>query len=177
MRDIYKMNKYLSDVGYQGPNILLILILLTFAKQDITNPYVYAVVIAWQFSSHLLNVFIKNTLRAPRPDSAQDPQFANLKPTLKNYLSIHKHYGMPSGHAQAMFSQLIFIALYFRNHWLTGIAFGQTLLTLWQRYETRRHSFKQLVAGSLLGTLVGFIFLKIFKRAFCIADADMITVL
>jgi membrane-associated phospholipid phosphatase len=171
------MNKYLSDLGYQGPNILLILILFIFAKQHIANPYIYAVVITWQFSSHLLNVFIKNTIKAPRPDSAQDPQFANLKPNLSNYLTIHKHYGMPSGHAQAMFSLLIFIALYFQKPWLTGVALLQTLLTLWQRYETHRHSLKQLLAGSLLGSLVGFIFFKFFKRTFYIADADMITVL
>ena len=158
------MNKYLSTLGYLGPNILLALILLTLAQHQITNPYSYAIVIGWQFLSHLLNVILKNTIKAPRPDSDKDPQFANLKPTRENYMTIHKHYGMPSGHAQATVSELTFIALYFKNPMLTAFALAQTLLTLWQRYQTRRHSAEQLAAGSALGLLVGLAFLKGFPK-------------
>jgi membrane-associated phospholipid phosphatase len=169
------MNKYLSSLGYHGPTILLGLILSTFASQHITNPYPYLFVIAWQFMSHLLNVTIKNTLRAPRPDSDKDPQFANLKPTLKNYMSIHKHYGMPSGHAQATLSEFTFIVLYFKKPWLTAVALSQTLLTLWQRYTTRRHSAAQLAAGSALGIVVGLVFYKIYNKLFYVAEQDMIS--
>ena len=167
------MNKYLSSLGYHGPNIILCLILLTFASQHITNPYPYLFVIMWQFGSHLLNVVIKNTLRAPRPDSDKDPQFAHLKPTLKNYMSIHKNYGMPSGHAQATVSELVFIALYFKKPWLTAVALLQTGLTIWQRYTTRRHSAEQLMAGSILGGFVGLAFYKMsthLNQVFYIAD-------
>ena len=156
------MNKYLSILGYQGPNILLVLILLTFASQHLTTPFPYIIVLAWQILSHLLNVAIKNSLRAPRPDSYKDPQFAELKPTLTNFLTIHRHFGMPSGHAQATVSELTFIALYFKQPLLTAFAFLQTALTLWQRYETRRHSAVQLAAGSIIGGGVGFAFYKFF---------------
>ena len=156
------MNKYLSTLGYQGPNILLALILLTFASQHLTSPFPYMIVIAWQILSHLLNVTIKNILRAPRPDSHKDPNFSQLKPTLANFLTIHRQFGMPSGHAQATVSELIFIALYFKQPLLTAIAFLQTALTLWQRYQTRRHSTKQLAAGSALGLVVGLAFYKFF---------------
>jgi len=171
------MNKYLSLLGYHGPNILLCLILLTFAYQHETNPYPYLVVVAWQFTSHLLNVTIKNILRAPRPDSDKDPQFANLKPTLKNYMSVHKHYGMPSGHAQATLSELVFITLYFKQPWLTAAALSQTALTLWQRYTTRRHSAEQLAAGSALGIVVGLVFYKIYNKIFYVAEKDMISIM
>lgn len=171
------MNKYLSELGYQGPNILLALILLALFAQQITNPAVYVAVIVWQITSHLLNVVIKNTLKAPRPDSNQDPKFAQLNPAFANYMTIHRNFGMPSGHAQAMLSQLIFIALYFKNPFLTATAAAQTLLTLWQRYETRRHSLIQLLAGSVLGIAVGLAFLYFFKNAYTVADADMITIL
>lgn len=156
------MNKYLSTLGYQGPNILLALILLTFAWQDLTMPFPYMAVLAWQILSHLLNLTIKNILRAPRPDSYKDPNFSQLKPTLDNFLTIHRNFGMPSGHAQATVSELTFIALYFKQPLLTAFAFLQTGLTLWQRYETRRHSVKQLAAGSIIGGGVGFAFYKFF---------------
>jgi len=158
------MNKYLSTLGYMGPNILLALILFTFASQNLTSPYPYIYVVAWQILSHLTNVIMKNNIRAPRPDSDKDPQFANLKPTLENYLSIHKHYGMPSGHAQATVSELTFIALYFKKPLLTSIALLQTTLTLYQRYKTRRHSIKQLAAGSVVGMLAGLAFYYIYPR-------------
>ena len=156
------MNKYLSTLGYQGPNILLALILFTFASQDLTMPFPYMAVLAWQILSHLLNLTIKNILRAPRPDSYKDPHFADLKPTLDNFLTVHRQFGMPSGHAQATVSELTFIALYFKQPLLTAFAFLQTGLTLWQRYETRRHSVKQLAAGSIIGGGVGFAFYKFF---------------
>jgi len=174
------MNKYLSKWGYHGPNILLFLIFIGFIQEEVTSPVPYLIVIVWQFLSHLLNVTIKNTLRSPRPDSDKDPQFAHLKPTLKNYMTIHREYGMPSGHAQATFSELIFIILYFRKPWLSVVALMQTLLTLWQRYETRRHSVEQLVAGSALGILVGLIFLRVYPslRIYpSVKEQDMITVL
>lgn len=156
------MNKYLSTWGYYGPNILLALILLTLAYERVTDPYLYAMVIAWQMLNHLLNVIFKNIIQAPRPDSHKDPQFAHLKPNIANFMTIHREYGMPSGHAQEIVSELIFIALYFQNPWLTVCAFGQAVLTIWQRYATRRHSAKQLIAGSSLGIIIGLIFYNIF---------------
>ena len=158
------MNKYLSTLGYIGPNSLLALILCVFAYQDITNPYIYAAIIVWQFASHLINISIKNTLRAPRPDSDKDPKFASLKPSFTNFMTIHRNYGMPSGHAQAVISEVTFIALYFRNPLLTAIAAAQASLTLWQRYTTRRHSVKQLLAGSILGGVIGGLFYFIFEK-------------
>ena len=169
------MNKYLSMLGYLGPNSLLVLILLTFASQHISNPSLYAIVIAWQIVSHFINISIKNVLRAPRPDSDKDPKFAQYKPTFANFLTIHRHYGMPSGHAQATVSELTFIALYFKRPVLTAVAAAQTLLTLWQRYETRRHSPKQLLAGSALGLVIGVGFYLLFQKI--IPDKDRITML
>jgi membrane-associated phospholipid phosphatase len=167
------MNKYLSSLGYLGPNSLLVLIIFTFAYQRVKNPYMYVAVIVWQSLSHLINITIKNSIKAPRPDS--DKNFPHLKPTLRNYMTIHRNYGMPSGHAQSVISELVFIALYFKNPYLTIVALCQTLLTLWQRYESRRHSIPQLIAGSTLGVFVGGAFYYIFSQLFYIADADMVT--
>ena len=151
------MNKYLSVLGYQGPNILLGLILISLYYYKPQTPLlVYAGVCLWQFASHILNVVIKNSLVLPRPDSKPE-EFEKLANniTWKNYLIIHRNFGMPSGHAQAVISQLVFIILFFQKPLLSAIAAGQSALTLYQRYAARRHSTDQLFAGSLLGIVVG----------------------
>ena len=67
------MNPYLSTIGYQGFNTLLVVILIAlYYYKHITNPLVYLSVIIWQVSCHLINTIIKNTLRLPRPDSFDD---------------------------------------------------------------------------------------------------------
>ena len=158
------MNIYISHIGYHGPNtlLLLILIMLVIITKSI-NIYLYIYVIVWQIISHFINIIIKNTLKHERPDSDKDEKFKNLTPTIYNYLIIHRNFGMPSGHAQAVMSELIFIILYFQNPVLITIAIIQTGITLWQRYATRRHSIKQLIAGSVIGIIVGISFYKIFQ--------------
>ena len=156
------MNSYLSKIGYQGPNILTGVILVSLiTTTQYANVYLYIYVIVWQIISHLLNITIKNTLKHPRPDSDKNENFKNLKPCIDNYLTIHRNFGMPSGHAQAVISQLVFIALYFQQPSLTTVSIIQAGLTLWQRYATHRHSIKQLIAGSMIGVIVGVSFYKI----------------
>ena len=168
------MNSYLSVIGYQGFNTLLVVILIAlYYYKHITHPLIYLSVIAWHFASHLLNVLIKNTLRLPRPDSFDQTEhghehehghdFNKIKKsvTWQNYLTIHRNFGMPSGHAQAVVSEFIFIALYFQKPLLTLGAFAQAALTIYQRYATRRHSINQLIAGSALGVLIGLGFYKL----------------
>ena len=167
------MNPYLSQLGYQGFNILFVVIIgALYYYKHITNPLIYLSVLVWQFSSHLLNVIIKNTLRLPRPDSYDhgdnldnSQSFNKIKNsvTWKNYLIIHRNFGMPSGHAQAVVSEFIFIALYFKKPLLNLVSFAQVALTIYQRYATRRHSINQLVAGSSIGVLVGLGFYHLFK--------------
>lgn len=156
------MNSYLSHIGYQGPNTLLILIIimLLMKEQDVTF-YLIGFVIIWQICSHLLNITIKNTLRYPRPDSHTVENFHELVPTALNYLTIHRNFGMPSGHAQSVISATTFIALYFNNPYILVASATQSVITLYQRYTTQRHSIEQLVAGSIIGVIVGVVFYKI----------------
>ena len=156
------MNFYLSRIGYHGPNTMLLLILIMlFTVVQSSNIYLYIYVIVWQIISHFINLTIKNTLKHPRPDSDKNENFKNLKPSIDNYLIIHRNFGMPSGHAQAVISQLVFIALYFQQPILTTISIIQAGITLWQRCATHRHSIKQLIAGSMIGVIVGVSFYKI----------------
>ena len=158
------MNKYLSTVGYQGPNTLLVFILLMLYLEGETNPYAYGAVLLCKLVNHLINITIKNILKAPRPDSHKDPNFSHLKPTFKNFLTVHKQFGMPSGHAQDTVWELTFLTLYFQKPWLTTLAAIQVAITLFQRHETRRHSTKQLAVGSALGLLVGLTLYHLYKK-------------
>ena len=151
---------YLYQIGYFGPITLLILILVTISTTNQShNIYLYIYVILWQLLNHFSNIVIKNTLKHPRPDSYENKDFKLLKPTMYNYFSIHSNFGMPSGHAQQVFSELTFITLYFKNPIITTIAMIQSCITLWQRYSSYRHSKKQLVVGSLIGIISGGLFL------------------
>ncbi len=159
---MYIMNDYLSHIGYQGPNTLLLLIIIMFlTTTQSTNIYLYIYVFVWQITSHFINIVIKNTLQYPRPDSDETEKFKTITPTIDNYVSIHKNFGMPSGHAQAVISELMFITLYFKKPVLTAISALQTGLTLWQRYATRRHSINQLMVGSAIGIVIGLSFYKV----------------
>ena len=161
------MNKYLSFIGYQGPNTLFLFIILALTYlNDVTSTTLYIAVLLWQFASHLINVIVKNILKLPRPDTYDNDkkgdEFTKLQNSItwKNYLIIHRNFGMPSGHAQAVMSELTFLVLYFQNPLLTSAALAQVALTLYQRYNKRRHSIKQLATGSLLGIIVGASFYK-----------------
>ena len=155
------MNYLLNQIGYFGPMTLLLLILFMFSTTaQPYNIYLYIYVIAWQVFNHFSNIVIKNTLKQPRPDSGENKDFKLLTPTMYNYFSIHRKFGMPSGHAQQVFSELTFITLYFRNPIITTFSILQSCITFWQRYSTRRHSIKQLAVGSLIGILSGVIFYK-----------------
>jgi len=153
---------YLSCIGFNGPINLLILILVMFSTTTQShNIYLYIYVIVWQAINQLINIVIKNTLKYPRPNNYENTNFKNLTPALDNYFSIHRNFGMPSGHAQQVISELTFIIFYFKNPIITTISILQSCITLWQRYSTHSHSINQLVVGSAIGLIVGIAFYKI----------------
>ena len=151
---------YLSTIGYYGPQNLTSLIIATFFYKNMVNPIIYIFLIIWKMVNHLINISIKNTLQLPRPDSNKE-EFSKLKPTFKNFLSIHKEFGMPSGHAQDVWWQLTFIVIYFKNNFIKTAAVLQAIITLWQRYNDKRHSLCQLFVGSLIGIAVGVMYYRI----------------
>jgi membrane-associated phospholipid phosphatase len=143
---------YICDrIGFYGPVILLVVIvlLLVFQRQWL----LLVVVILWQFFSYGLNVVLKNTLAKPRP-------FPNdvVVPSSATYWTKHNYYGMPSGHAQAVFGQLTFIWLYFSTTWLKLGSLLVAMITVWQRFHTHMHSVAQLLAGALVGGLLAKLF-------------------
>lgn len=144
---------YICDrIGFYGPVILLavIVLLLVFQRQWL----LLVVVILWQIFSYILNVVLKNTLAKPRPKPN------DLTASLASYWTKHYYYGMPSGHAQAVFGQLTFIWLYFSKNWLNVklASLLVALLTAWQRINTHMHSVAQVLAGAFVGGALALLF-------------------
>jgi hypothetical protein len=63
--------------------------------------------------------------------------------------------GMPSGHAQQTALALTIAYLFSHQHFYESLALF--LLTVTQRFVFRNHTLPQLVAGGLLGGLLGYI--------------------
>ena len=145
---------YICDrIGFYGPVILLVVIvlLLVFQRQW----FLLVLVILWQIFSYVLNVVFKNTLAKPRPK----PNDVTAAPSSSaTYWTKHNYYGMPSGHAQAVFGQFIFIWLYFSQKWLKVGSLVVALLTAWQRINTHMHSLLQVLAGAFVGGALAKLF-------------------
>jgi membrane-associated phospholipid phosphatase len=149
------MNKILSQLGYFGPLTLFILTNALMVKRGETSPMSYFAVLAWQMLNLELNHLLKIIIRKPRPDGGTNVNFLDRLDS--------KNYGMPSGHAQQVFSEFTFIALAFRDKSATLFAAAQSLLTLRQRYSHKKHNVRQLVVGSIIGSAIGWGFYHIFR--------------
>jgi membrane-associated phospholipid phosphatase len=133
-------------VGHYGP---VLLFTITFYCLIERTPYL----IAFSLGSILnifLNKFLKTFVKEPRP-RGQIPFIDH------DHLIGSEQYGFPSGHAQASFFALAF--LFFANGPISVIYAMSfvCLLTLYQRWKYRRHTVKQLVFGSLFGTMFAYI--------------------
>ena len=171
------MNIILTEIGYFGPAILFLFIIYlirssvkhsTSADRILKNcndfkekcvsshlnfhqPDIYAYLFLWQVLSYALNEILKYLIKQPRPE---DVAYINPWDSAPNI----GRYGMPSGHAQQVFSETTFIALAFQNPVATFISICISMLTVYQRYVYQKHTVMQLVAGSIVGTITGGIF-------------------
>ena len=115
-------------------------------------------VIGWNFLNMWINGILKNLIKQPRPK--------RMIKINRNDVINSRHYGMPSGHAQIAATNSVFIALLFRNEIITSLALLQTLLTIYQRYSFRMHSLSQLLVGSVIGGMSGYILYKLYNHLY-----------
>lgn len=159
----------LYRLGYHGPYILFLSSFLTVIYQGVINttpvnnniniafiiPTILiimnkvVILFMWNVMNHFLNGFLKSKIKEPRPTN---PIAINQQDVVHS-----KTYGMPSGHAQIATTNLMFLSLMSRNVLITTGAILQVSLTLYQRFAFRMHSVTQLVAGTLLGGISGYL--------------------
>jgi len=97
-----------------------------------------------------VNKILKGIIKEPRPEDSIN--ITNLE--VHNGADI---YGMPSGHSQSVSFSTVFVYLVQKSTWLLLLNTIILMLTILQRWNYRKHTMVQLVAGSIVGVLVGSI--------------------
>ena len=153
------MYEFFKKIGENGPIILLFLsIFLLRNKQNLLFYYILFFII-----SLLLNLFLKGVIQQPRP-SIDTKTFNLMMKNKERY--IYKHgipydiFGMPSGHSQSVLLSTIFIYLAFHDMKIAGIYIFITLITLTQRVLDNHHTILQVIFGSIIGCIVGYLAYK-----------------
>ena len=122
------MNKILSNIGFNGPLILFVLVYILiiyysyFGYKSYSFIY-YIIIFVWQIFNYKINGILKQFIKQPRP--------ANMKFINSSDKEAGKQYGMPSGHAQLTSSLMLKtnkLKAYGSN--LLGSLCGSILITL-----------------------------------------------
>lgn len=141
-------------VGYYGPAIQLIITSAALFMQK----YYLAGYAIFLFINTFLNKWLKLHYKEARPSKEvetgapieiSDPDIFGMP--------IADIYGMPSGHAQSILYSVSY--LYFVTKSTLFLMAGLFLsgLTLYQRWQFKRHTIKQLAVGSAIGILIGYL--------------------
>jgi len=146
------IEKCIDYLGYNGPYLLTFLTVVILLWHKLFTLFAFFT-IGYGFNS-LINFFIKGIVKEPRP--SEDKDVHTLHRITGSRISIDK-YGMPSGHAQHAFYSTILIWFSLKQVWLTLFFLIISLNTLRQRIKYKNHTLKQVVAGSIVGSIVGYI--------------------
>ena len=109
--------------------------------------------------------------KEPRPMNGVELETVNIF----NLGGIKDVYGMPSGHAQSVAFSLAY--LYFVQEKLYITLFHSCILglTIFQRWNYRKHTLVQLAVGVLVGIIFGFFAYRTMKHS--LEDAERTTIL
>ena len=153
------MNLLLTELGYFGPMILSIIIVERIYNENKDKKIrhsnaIYFLILFWMFANEMLNRLLKDIIQQPRPEGIDYINFWD-SPT---------SYGMPSGHEQTAAAAATFIILYFNNNILSTYAVAQSILTGYQRWYYRKHTLEQVIAGGIIGIIMGNVLYYILPR-------------
>jgi len=146
--------KITDTLGYFGPQILLLTtFFLLLKKTKLLQIYFFGYLFNISF-----NILLKGIIQQPRP--SEDKHVFNiwLNNKMKTDRFWYDHFGMPSGHAQNVFYSTSFILLCSNNiYWILFyllISFN----TIYQRVKYKNHTVSQVIIGSIIGVLIGWLF-------------------
>ena len=167
MQTIQLSNIYLDWIGYTGP---IIAMMSNIYALWIQPPYLIGYLV-FLFINSIINNTIKNISREPRPINGVEIESVNIF----NLGGIKDVYGMPSGHAQSVAFSLAY--LYFVQEKLYIALFHSCILglTIFQRWNYRKHTLTQLGVGVLVG--LGFAFFAYHTMKHYLEDAERTTIL
>ena len=120
-----------------------------------------SVALLFLLSDFVVSSFIKNVICRPRP--SHDPAVMSLLSYVNDYRG--GAYGFPSNHASNGFATATFLALLFRNRWVTLSAFLWAVGSCSSRMYLGVHYPTDILCGALLGTLFAFLVFILYKKA------------
>ena len=144
-------------IGFNGP---VILFLASIIYLYVKNSYFTIYVIGFMFSG-LINYILKGVFKQPRP--IDDKHVFNLEKMYRNVMTF-ENYGMPSGHTQSAFYTITFTYLALDNDVLLAGSVFISLLTIYQRVQSKQHFLSQTIVGAIIGGILGFAFYKYAKN-------------
>lgn len=147
------IEQIIDNIGYYGPVILFALGFYALLERKVF----YTAFVFGNISNSLLNMVLKNIIREPRP-MIDEYDMKNDKIILYDY------YGFPSGHAQSVFFSLVFLFLANGPLIFIYVMACISVLTLYQRWKYKKHSVKQLLAGTIIGSLYAVFIIYLTDR-------------
>ena len=146
----------LKQIGSYGPLILLLFsIFLLRNKSNLLFYYILFFGI-----SIILNVVLKGLIQQQRPCIDRETfqlMMRNKERYIKKNGVPYDIFGMPSGHSQSVVFSTIFIYLSLRDFNILLFYILISLITLFQRVINNHHTILQVVLGSFVGIVLGYI--------------------
>lgn len=147
MNDLANQNniiKLFDTMGFMGPFILLgIGIWQLWGNKGFWGAYLVLTIV-----NSFINKIVKCIVKQPRPldgESIMDENYNGCE-----------MYGMPSAHAQSVFSSVTFLYLVKESPAWLIVGLFIASLTVYQRWKYRRHTMEQLGVGAILGMGVAY---------------------
>jgi membrane-associated phospholipid phosphatase len=147
----------IDTIGYNGPNIMIFICLYELWNQPV---YYWGFVIL-TIINIFFNKFLKLCIREPRPIKITRDHFTELD---KLVMADAEYYGMPSGHAQSITFSIFYLYLVRGSIFWLYVGLFLFLITLYQRWVSKKHSIQQLIIGSIVGSTFGYVSYSCLKN-------------
>ena len=141
----------LSDYNYGNKILFLLSVVFLFDKKTYLTFYILGAVL-----NYVVNTILKLVFKQPRP--TENMKLFQLEMNLRETIdwSEYQRFGMPSGHSQETAFSLIYIIMVLQNTKITILFLIITLFTMFQRIYTNKHTFLQVLAGTIIGFIMGY---------------------
>jgi membrane-associated phospholipid phosphatase len=141
----------INAIGAFGPQISVVLSLLFLRHK----PLLALVYITGFLLNTLLAYILKGLFQQPRP--TDETTSFNLEQIYRKKTGFDR-FGMPSGHSQSTLYSTAFLYFALKDGNVNILMIVLSLITLYQRLESRHHTPSQVVVGAFIGVLVGYSF-------------------
>jgi membrane-associated phospholipid phosphatase len=148
-------------IGFYGPWIQG----LINVTQLITQKYYLIGYIVFAYINVFTNKWLKMAYKEARPSNAEESGLP-IKIRDPDIFGMPNAdiYGFPSGHAQQLSFSVFYLYFVKKSSILLFVGLFLLSLTVYQRWKFKRHSIKQLLVGSIMGVIIGYIGYYITSR-------------